>query len=139
MAEEHPIQTLMQTAMENLKEMIDVNKVVGDAVETPDGQVIIPVSKVSFGFVAGGSEFEGSVDDLKKAGKEGFPFGGGSGGGVSLRPVAFLVVGTGEIRLLPIDRGAVFDRLIDAAPKLFQQIQELLSERGAKDDRYPYP
>jgi sporulation protein YtfJ len=135
-AEEHPIQTLMHTAMENLKEMIDVNKVVGNAVETPDGHVIIPVSKVSFGFVAGGSEFEGYAEDLKKAGKDGFPFGGGSGGGVSLRPVAFLVVGPGEIRLLPIDRGAAIDRLIDAAPQLFQYVQEMLSKQESKEDRY---
>ncbi len=136
MAEEHPIQTLMQTAMENLKEMIDVNKVVGDAVETPDGHVIIPVSKVSFGFVAGGSEFEGYAEDVKKAGSDGFPFGGGSGGGVSLRPVAFLVVGPGEIRLMPIDRGAAIDRLIDAAPQLIQYVQETLSKHGKKEDRY---
>ena len=52
---EHPIQGLMKTAMENLKEMADVNKVVGEAVETPDGNVIIPVSRVTFGFVAGGA------------------------------------------------------------------------------------
>ncbi len=136
MAEEHPIQNLMKTAMENLKEMIDVNKVVGDAVETPDGHVIIPVSKVSFGFVAGGSEFEGSAEDFKKADKDGFPFGGGSGGGVSLRPVAFLVVGPGEIRLMPIDRGAAIDRLIDAAPHLIQYVQETLSKHVNKEDRY---
>ena len=83
MAEQHPIQDLMRTAMENLKEMIDVNKVVGDAVETPDAQVVIPVSRVSFGFAAGGSEFEGSVEAVKtpsNANKNGFPFGGGSGG-----------------------------------------------------------
>ncbi len=136
MAEEHPIQNLMQTAMENLKEMIDVNKVVGDAVETPDGHVIIPVSKVSFGFVAGGSEFEGYAEDFKKADKDGFPFGGGSGGGVSLRPVAFLVVGPGEIRLMPIDRGAAIDRLIDAAPQLIQYVQDTLSKHVNKEDRY---
>ena len=140
MAEEHPIQTLMQTAMENIKEMIDVNKVVGDAVETPDGHVIIPVSKVSFGFVAGGSEFEGYAEDAKKAAQDGFPFGGGSGGGVSLRPVAFLVVGPQDIRLLPIDGGAPMDRLIDAAPKLIQYLQGMLSERGKKEkeDRYQW-
>lgn len=132
MAEEHPIQALMQTTMENLKEMIDVNKVVGDAVETADGHVIIPVSKVSFGFVAGGTEFEGNYENAKKDSGEGFPFGGGSGGGVSLRPVAFLVVGPGEIRLMPIDRGASIDRILDAAPQLIQYIQNMLSERKEK-------
>jgi len=56
--EHHPIESLMKTAMENLKEMVDVNKIVGDAVETPDGSVIIPISRVSFGFAAGGTEFK---------------------------------------------------------------------------------
>lgn len=132
MAEQHPIQDLMRTAMENLKEMIDVNKVVGDAVETPDGQVIIPVSRLSFGFAAGGSEFESSVEEVKRSantGTNGFPFGGGSGGGVSLRPVAFLVAGQGEIRLMLIDRNAVIDRLIDMAPQLISDIQDFFIER----------
>lgn len=138
MSEEHPIQNLMQTAMENLKDMIDVNKVVGDAVETPDGHIIIPVSKVSFGFVAGGTEFEGSTEEVKKAISEGFPFGGGSGGGVSLRPVAFLVVGADEIRLLPVDRSAVVDRLIDAAPQFIQYLQGMLSKRDDRTDQGIY-
>ncbi len=56
---DHPIQGLMKTAMENLKEMIDVNTIIGDPVETPDGAVILTVSKVGFGFAAGGSEFGG--------------------------------------------------------------------------------
>lgn len=136
MAEQHPIQNLMQTTMENLKEMIDVNKVVGDAVETPDGHVIIPVSKVSFGFVAGGSEFESYSEEAKRSIAEikgGFPFGGGSGGGVSLRPVAFLVAGPGEIRLMPVDRGTVADRVIDAAPQLIQYLKGLFTDRGNKE------
>ena len=83
---DHPIQGLMTTAMENLKEMIDVNTIIGEPVETPDGGVILTVSKVGFGFAMGGSEFSGSSssDEL--------PFGGGSGGGVSITPIAFLVV-----------------------------------------------
>ena len=138
MANQHPIQTLMQTAMENLKEMIDVNKVVGDAVETPDGHVIIPVSKVSFGFVAGGSEFVSDELETKKttpAAGDNFPFGGGSGGGVALRPVGFLVTGPDEIRLLPVERGAVMDRLIDAAPQLIQYLRGLFAEQREKGYR----
>src|ERR1700738_4100049 len=95
---EHPIQGLMKTAMENIKEMVDVNTIVGDPVETPDGSVIMPISKVGFGFAAGGSEFLGEVDqeqnnksDANKASVS-LPFGGGSGGGVSITPIAFLVV-----------------------------------------------
>lgn len=131
---EHPIQGLMKTAMENLKEMVDVNKVVGDAVETPDGHIIIPVSRVSFGFVAGGTEFDTEGDNAKSiAGtREGaFPFGGGSGGGVSIQPVAFLVTGPEEIRLLPVDRNAILDKIVDLAPSIVQQIKDFIG-KGAE-------
>ena len=80
----HPIESLMQTAMENLKEMVDVNKIVGDTVETPDGSVIIPISRVSFGFAAGGTEFDNEDKQMNGAnahnnrqGTE-LPFGGGA-------------------------------------------------------------
>ncbi len=93
---DHPIQGLMQTAMENIKAMVDVNTIVGDAVETPDGSVILPISKVGFGFAAGGSDFNVDEEALHTSsssgahsGKEGHPFGGGSGGGVSIHPIAF--------------------------------------------------
>lgn len=133
---EHPIQGLMRTAMENLKEMVDVNKIVGDPVETPDGHVIIPVSKVTFGFVAGGSEYNSMEDGSKKTGQNlgDFPFGGGSGGGVSVQPVAFLVVGPGEIRLLPVDKSAVFERLVDLAPQVIQYIQRFFKENNIKKE-----
>ncbi|HHX75292.1 MAG TPA: sporulation protein YtfJ, partial [Firmicutes bacterium] len=117
--QEHPIQGLMKTAMENIKEMVDVNTIIGDPVETHDGTTIIPISRVSFGFAAGGSEFESSQEDEKKAKKDNaeqafMPFGGGSGGGVSVQPVAFLVVtNSGQVRMLPVDRNAVFDRIMD--------------------------
>ena len=89
--EHHPIESLMKTAMENLKEMVDVNKIVGDAVETPDGSVIIPISRVSFGFAAGGTEFEQQANGgggKQGGGEADLPFGGGSGGGVSV-PVSY--------------------------------------------------
>jgi sporulation protein YtfJ len=120
--------------MENLKEMVDVTKVVGDAVETPDGHVIIPVSKVTFGFVTGGSEFDVGEEEKKAPAQnqQAFPFGGGSGGGVSIHPMAFLVVGPGEIRLLPVDRSAIFERLIDLAPQVFHYLQELIKPEEEK-------
>lgn len=127
----HPIESLMKTAMENLKEMVDVNKIVGDPVETPDGSVIIPISRVSFGFAAGGTEYEHMDRGSERNNRSpGFPFGGGSGGGVLVQPVAFLVAGQGQVRLLPVDRNAVFDRLIDLAPQLVEQIRALMSRRG---------
>ncbi len=90
---EHPIQGLMKTAMENIRDMVDVTTIVGDPVETPDGTVILPISKVGFGFAAGGSEFATELEQ-DSSGKSGvndghnamvaLPFGGGSGGGVSI-------------------------------------------------------
>ncbi|KKM08890.1 sporulation protein [Clostridiales bacterium PH28_bin88] len=129
----------MKTAMESIKEMVDVNTVVGDPVEAPDGSVIIPVSRVAVGFAAGGGEYQtGSGKDGGKDGG-GLPFGGGSGAGVSVQPVGFLVVGNGQVRLLPVDGNAVVDRLIDVAPQVVAQIQGLFKrnggERGHKEER----
>ncbi len=131
MSEYHPIEGLMKTAMESIKEMVDVNTVVGDAVETPDGTVIIPVSRVTCGFAAGGGEFEVTNDNRGKAGEQPLPaFGGGSGAGVSVKPIGFLVVGNGQVRLLPIDGNAIYDRLIDIAPQVLSQIQSII--RGSE-------
>lgn len=128
---EHPIQGLMQTALENLKEMVDVNTIVGDPVETPDGSVILPISRVGFGFAAGGSEFE--VDPKLTIGKDqngdNKPFGGGSGGGVSITPVAFLVVGKNGIRSIPLQGTShLYDRLMDLAPQVVDKIQGMVKK-----------
>ncbi len=83
MAEQHPIENLMMTAMSSLENMIDVNTIVGDMITTPDSTVIIPVSKVCFGFAAGGSEF--NTNKLNKFSENAkLPFGGGSGAGVPI-------------------------------------------------------
>lgn len=128
---EHPIEGLMKTAMESIKEMVDVNTVVGDPVETPDGSVIIPVSRVACGFAAGGGEYAANGNGKKEESSFGSPFGGGSGAGVSVQPMGFLVVGNGQIRLLPVDDShALYDRLIDAAPQMLNQIQGMFNKVG---------
>jgi sporulation protein YtfJ len=140
---EHPIQGLMQTAMENIKEMVDVNTIVGDPVETPDGTVIMPISKVGFGFAAGGSEFQ--VDRSREhasgsGGKSGeqasvaLPFGGGSGGGVSITPIAFLVVGVQGIKIVPLDNNThIYEKIIDLAPQVVDKIQGMLKSKGQSE------
>lgn len=138
---EHPIQGLMKTAMENIKEMVDVNTIIGDPVETPDGSVILPISKVGFGFAAGGSEFNNangnnnsnSGNDDEASGEKKLPFGGGSGGGVSITPIAFLLVSsTNGVKLLNVDRSThLYDRLIDLAPGLIEKIQEMTKKKDA--------
>lgn len=130
---DHPIEGLMKTAMESIKEMVDVNTIVGDPVETPDGSVIIPVSRVACGFAAGGGEYE-SLEFGKKENQGPMPFGGGSGAGVSVQPVGFLVVGNGQVRLLPVDGNAVVDRLIDVAPNLINQVQSLFGKDNQQSD-----
>lgn len=134
----HPIEGLMNTAMESIKEMVDVNTILGDPVETPDGTVIVPVSRVSLGFAAGGSEFESSGSPSGNSSRKEHPFGGGSGAGISVNPVAFLVVGQGSVRLLPVDSNAILDRLIDLAPRLFEQVQDSFRGNGrAKEPAAP--
>lgn len=120
---DHPIQGLMKTTMESIREMVDVNTIVGNAVETPDGCVIIPVSKVSFGFAAGGGEYNtnSNTDEL--------PFGGGSGAGVTLQPVAFVVVGQGQIRLLSVHQNTSIERIIDLIPCFIDKIYNITQKK----------
>lgn len=129
---EHPIQSLMKTAMESIKDMVDVNTIVGDAVETSDGTVIIPISRVTFGFAAGGGDYE---PEEATAHHDGHPFGGGSGAGVSVKPVGFLVCSpTSGIRFLPVEGNLMYDRLIDMVPQVLSKIQELMRSHHLEDD-----
>lgn len=118
------IEGLMNEAMGNLKQMVDVNTIVGDAVTSPDGTTVIPVSKVAFGFGAGGSDFAAKPLDSKE---EKPMFGGGCGGGVSVNPVAFLVIKNDNIRLLPVsDSMSTADRIIDMVPDLLSKFNGFL-------------
>ncbi len=132
---DHPIQGLMTTAMESLKEMIDVNTIIGDPVETPDGSVILTVSKVGFGFAAGGSEFklEGSQGQGKGEGQSqssSHPFGGGSGGGVSITPIAFLIVNSHGVKMLHLDESThLYEKILEVAPQAIDKIQQMFSKK----------
>jgi len=132
--DEHPIQGLMTTAMENLKDMTEVNTIIGDPIESPvDGSVIIPVSRLGFGFAAGGSEFNGSSSG-DSGGQNAMPFGGGSGGGVSVTPVAFLIVNPKGIKMIHLDESThIYEKMMDFAPKAVEKIQQLLKESGLPD------
>jgi sporulation protein YtfJ len=122
----------MKTAMESIKEMVDVNTIVGDAVETGDGTVIIPISRVTFGFAAGGGDYE--PEETVASGST-HPFGGGSGAGVSVRPVGFLVCSpTSGVRFMPVEGPILYERLIDMVPQALGKIQEMMRQRGQQDD-----
>lgn len=114
---EHPIGSLMDTTMEKIKEMIDVNTIIGEPITSPDGTLIIPVSKVSYGFAAGGSDLP-----TKKENKD--CFGGGSGAGVTIQPVAFLTVYQGDVRLVSVDREeGTADKLVNMIPDLLKKVK----------------
>ncbi len=109
---------LMGTTMSKIHEMVDVNTIVGQPVCTPDGTTVIPVSSVSFGFCTGGSDFEPKKADAQKN------FGGGSGAGVRMKPVAFLVITPGGVRILPVNppAGNSVERIVEAVPSLFEKV-----------------
>ncbi len=136
---EHPIQNLMAETMEKIKSMVDVNTIIGLPIHTPDGTTIIPVSKVTFGFGAGGSDFQ------SRNAKDSAPlcFGGGGGAGVTVSPVCFLVVGSdGDARILPLNAQAetTADRLVEMIPGAVSKVSSFMeSRRAAKADSSEAP
>jgi sporulation protein YtfJ len=129
--EKHPIQGLMETSMQSIREMVDVNTVLGDAIVAKDGSTVVPVSKVSFGFIAGGGEYGDNNAS------EGYPFAGGAGAGVSLQPVGFLVCGDDRVRMLPAQAHTPLDRVIDLMPGLIEEVKNTLSKMNCKEDKQP--
>ena len=114
---EHPIGSLMDTTMEKIKEMIDVNTIIGEPITSPDGTLIIPVSKVSYGFAAGGSDLPTKKEYIDC-------FGGGSGAGVTIQPVAFLTVYQGDVRLVSVDREeGTADKLVNMIPDVLKKVK----------------
>jgi len=141
MMREHPIEGLMSAAMTNIQDMVDVNTIIGDPIETNNGIVIIPISRVSFGFAAGGSEFnEETIDEYNKKEREEkvqykLPFGGGSGAGVSINPIAFLVVQEKNVKLLPVNHSSAIDKLLDYVPDLFDKVNEIMTKKVKENYR----
>src|SRR5699024_9224090 len=125
----------MTTAMENLKDMIEVNTIIEDPVESPDGSVVIPVSKLGFGFAAGGSDFT-SKRSPDVSSEATLPFGGGSGGGVSMTPVAFLIVNSQRIKMIHLDESThIYEKIIEFAPKAAEKIKEILRESNKENNK----
>lgn len=124
--DKHPIGDLMETTMSKIREMVDVNTIVGQPISTVDGITIIPVSKVSFGFASGGSDFA----TKKQTDSQNNAFGGGSGAGVNIAPVAFLVVKDGNVRLISVAPPAntTVDRIVELAPEVIDKIVNLIKK-----------
>ncbi len=120
---DHPINGLMNVTLEKIRQMVDSNTIIGNPINTADGSTILPVSKVSFGFVSGGSDFMSS-----KAPKD--LFGGGSGAGVSVTPVAFLVIHKGSVRMIQIaGKDSSFDRALNMLPDVLDKIQGFVNKK----------
>lgn len=128
--DKHPINDLMTATMEKLREIVDVNTIIGQPIETPDGVTLLPVSKVSLGFASGGSDFASRQSNQSNN------FGGGSGAGINITPIAFIVISEGHVKVLNIiqDSQTSFDKLIDSAPELIDKISALAKKEEPKPD-----
>ena len=131
---EHPIESLMLTAMSSIRDMVDINTIIGEPIEAGNNITIIPISKVCFGFAAGGSEFNGETlkeynrKDKNEEIEYKLPFGGGAGAGVTINPVAFLVVQNDNVKLMPVNHDSYIDKLLDYVPDLLQKVNDMFNK-----------
>ena len=125
--EKNSVSELMETTMTKIREMVDSNTIVGKPITTEDGTTILPVSKVSFGFASAGTDFDGKNAANKDL------FGGGSGAGVNIQPVAFLVIKDGCVRTIQLTDGSnSVDRALAMLPELVEKVSALVSKKGEK-------
>ena len=119
---QHPIEGLMDVTLEKIKSMVDSNTIIGNPINMADGTLVLPISKVTFGFASGGADFPSkTTKDL---------FGGGGGAGVSIQPVAFLVVKDGSVRMLQLaDTSNSVDRAIGMLPDMVDKITALFNNK----------
>lgn len=119
------IPNMLESTIQKIREMVDVNSVIGDPISTPDGVTIIPVSKVSVGFGGGG------MDCTKKANAGNDPFGGGVGGGVKVTPICFLIVKEGNVRMVPVPEPAssTADRIVEMVPDTLEKLTAFLDAK----------
>ena len=121
---QHPINDMMQTTMDKIREMVDANTVVGKPIVTQDGVTLIPVSRLSFGFASGGSDFSGKSQQGKNF--------GGAGAGVNVMPIAFLVVKDGNVKLIPVAPPAdsTVGRVVELVPDMFDRVTNYLDKKN---------
>lgn len=119
----------MDTTLNNIKQMVDINTIVGDPITAPDGTMIIPISKISYGFASGGSDFACKQNPDKDF------FGGGAGAGVTITPVAFLTISNGTVKMLQIDPyNSSADRIVGMVPDIVDKVNEMISKKQKKKE-----
>lgn len=126
MGDSNNVNNLMGNSIEKIRQMVDTNTVIGTPVTAPDGTMLIPVSKVSYGFASGGSDLPSK--------QSGTLFGGGGGAGINITPIAFLVVVDGDVRLLPIvSKPDSADRVVSMVPELVDKVSGLFHRKKDKE------
>lgn len=123
------IPNMLESTISKVREMVDVNSVIGDPITTPDGMTIIPISKVSIGFAGGGSDYVS-----KHPNKHENPFGGGVGGAMNVTPIAFLVIKEGGVRILPVALPAntTTERVVELVPEMLDKLTSFIDTRLEK-------
>ena len=129
--QKHPINELMSTTMEQIKAMAGANTIVGEPIKTPDGVMLIPVSKISIGVATGGTDFAGKNAPAKNN------FGGGSGAGVNFTPVAFVIINGTNVRILPVSPApaSTLDRVVEMVPEMFDNVTDYIDKKKQDEDK----
>lgn len=123
---DHKISTLLKVSMESIKDMIDVNTIIGEAITISDDTKVIPISRVRLGFLSGGSEIKQENKDLEH------PFGGGTGGTMSISPIAFLICTNEEVKILHLEQQThLYEKVIDYMPSITSKISDLFKDMTA--------
>ncbi len=131
MEQNHPINDLMNTTMQKIREMVDANTIIGQPIRT-DEVTLIPVSKLSFGFASGGTDFT-TKNQKPDAGNL---FGGGGGAGVNIQPVAFLVIKGSTVKVLPVapPPATTVDRVVEMVPDVMDRVTGFIEKQQEKKD-----
>jgi len=129
--ENNPIESLMKSTMEQLKNMIDVDTIIGNPINTQDGSTILPISRLSLGFASGGSEYPQKKETLVS---DKYAFGGAVGAGVSIKPIAFLVIKKDGERLIPLDNITPADKIVEVIPQIMETIKNIKKKSKEKED-----
>lgn len=128
----HPIEHVLNTTMSELNKMVDVNTIVGNPFVTPDGCTIIPISKVSFGFVTGGGEYG---EGMKAPIETRYPFAGGTASGVTITPVAFMVEKQDQIKLLTATERDIVDKILESIPQMASEVRKMFEQGESKGEK----
>lgn len=129
MEKKHPLNEVIDITIDKVKQMVDVNTVVGQPIHTPEGVTVIPISRMSFGFGSGGSDWATKNQPADKDNA----FGGGAGAGVSVEPTGFLIIKSESVRFLPVAPcpGGPVEKVIDLMPEIVDRVENFVDKRKA--------